>query len=72
MRDEVLIKRPLVTMVTWILANKRVGEKCLLGDGERGGNGDRRDRARRAVPGRDHQAQRFHLVSLPASRQTLR
>lgn len=37
MRDEVLIKRPLVAMVTWILANKRVREKCLLGDGERGG-----------------------------------
>lgn len=37
MRDEVLIKRQLVAMVTWILANKRVGEKCLLGDGKKRG-----------------------------------
>lgn len=37
MRDEVLIKRQLVAMVTWILANKRDGEKCLLGDGTKRG-----------------------------------
>lgn len=34
MRDEVLIKRQLVAMVTSILANKRVREKCLQGVGK--------------------------------------
>ena len=38
MRDEVLIKRQLVAMVTRILANKRVREKCLLGDCKKKGN----------------------------------
>ena len=42
MRDEVLIKRQLVAMVTWILANKRVGEKCLLGDGKKEGKPEKR------------------------------
>lgn len=45
MRDEVLIKRQWVAMVTWILANKRVREKCLLGDGKEKGN--QRERKRR-------------------------
>lgn len=35
MRDEVLIKRQLVAMVTRILANKRVREKCLQGVGKK-------------------------------------
>ena len=35
MRDEVLIKRQLVAMVTRILANKRVRKKCLQGVGEK-------------------------------------
>lgn len=35
MRDEVLIKRQLVAMVTGILANKRVREKCLQGVGKK-------------------------------------
>lgn len=45
MRDEVLIKRRLVAMATRILANKRVGEKCLQGAGKkrrRGGKGKNR------------------------------
>lgn len=37
MRDEVLIKSQLVAMVTWILANNRVGEKCLQRDGKKRG-----------------------------------
>lgn len=37
MRDEVLIKSRLVAMVTRILANKRVGEKCLQRDGKKRG-----------------------------------
>lgn len=42
MRDEVLIKRQLVAMATWILANKRVREKCLLGDGKKRGETEKR------------------------------
>lgn len=45
MRDEVLIKRQLVAMVTWIMANKRVREKCLLGDGKK--RGEPREEGRR-------------------------
>lgn len=52
MRDEVLIKRQLVAMATWIMANKRVRGKCLLGDGMKWGNrrkaGKRQTEIRRA------------------------
>lgn len=48
MRDEVLIKRQLVAMVTWILANKRVREKCLLGDGKKRETRERREEGRQA------------------------
>lgn len=40
MRDEVLIKRQLVAMVTGILANKRVREKCLQGVGKKREEGE--------------------------------
>ena len=46
MRDEVLIRRQLVAMVTWILANKRVGVKCLLWDGKKRGNSEKREGGR--------------------------
>ena len=46
MRDEVLIKRQLVAMVTWVLANKRVREKCLLADGKKRGTGEKREGTR--------------------------
>lgn len=72
MRDEVLIKRQLVAMVTWILANKRVREKCLLGDGKKRESRERREgrqterscRARRTVPGQSNQTERLHVVFL--------
>lgn len=44
MRDEVLIKRQLVTMVTRILANKRVRKKCLRGAWrKRGESGEQKE-----------------------------
>lgn len=75
MRDEVLIKRQLVAMATWILANKRDREKCLLGDGkeERGEGGrPRRTTELNTVPGQSNQAERLHVVFLPAPRKRLR
>ena len=67
MRDEVLIKRQLVAMVTWILANKRVGEKCLLGDGKKEGN--RRKEGRRQTELKTVPGQTLHLVFLPESKK---
>lgn len=47
MRDEVLVKRQLVAMVIWILANKRVRKECLHGERK-----EKRNRAKREKGGR--------------------
>lgn len=79
MRDEVLIKRQLVAMVTWILANKRVGEKCLLGDGKKRRTREKREGSRlrataelNTVPVQSNQAEHFHFAFLSASKKRLR
>lgn len=50
MRDEVLIKRPLVAMVTRISANKRVGKKCLRGAGKKRGGTEEQEEGGRQGP----------------------
>lgn len=74
-----LIKRQLVAMVTWILANKRLGEKCLLGDGKKRGKQRKQGRQRddgtaelNRDPGQCSQAEHVHVIFLPASKKRLR
>lgn len=72
MRDEVLIKRQLVAMVTWIWAKKSVGENCLLGDGKKRGNRGEREggrlRGTAESQTQSSQAERSHVVFLPPSK----